>query len=297
MLTDIFACRYEETPIWRTFDESARRLLVQGFRIVGEQLFPYYYSDGKEKAGLKETWDSLNKQLAMELGLKDLSAPTMGFYNPQKQWVSHTNTKIAICENFVCAEYNDSVTADQFIKERLSFIEIAFRRRENEIAKINADLPAELSKAKLKSARVRRGIHVPGNFEDSVQAGNDRLNANFRSSCEELNERFRQARAKLDYHNGFIQFSLDAATTDQVERPFWALVSHPKWQNVDHDMKEALDLRDSGGRDPAFHSAKALESTLKIISDEKGWSTRKERGAGDYLNHLRAKKNGKFIDD
>jgi len=296
MLTDIFAYRYLDTPLWQDFDESSRRLLVQGFRIVSEQLFPYY-SDGKERAGAKEKWDSLNKQLAMELGLNDLSPPAYAYYNPQKQMISGTNSKLTVCEKYVCAEYDSAVPADQFIKERLSFIEIAFRRREVEIVNINAKLPAQLLEAKKQSAMPSRGIRLPGNREDGVRALNESINASFRSSCRELNERFKQARTKLDYHNGFIQLSSDSKTTDQVERPFWSLVAAPKWKNVDLDMKEAIDLRDSQGRDPALHSAKALESTIKIISDEKGWTTGTEKGAGAYLNNLRAKKNGEFIND
>ena len=33
-------------------------------------------------------------------------------------------------------------------------------------------------------------------------------------------------------------------------------------------MKEALDHRDTGQRDAAFYAARALESTIKIISDK-----------------------------
>ena len=116
----------------------------------------------------------------------------------------------------------------------------------------------------------------------------------FRESCDELNERFRQAGAKLDYHNGFIQISPDELTKDQIERPFWNLVSAPEWENVDQDMKEAIDQRDAGGRDPAWYAARALESTIKIISDERGWTTSKEKGAKNYLDKLRSQKNGGF---
>jgi hypothetical protein len=63
---------------------------------------------------------------------------------------------------------------------------------------------------------------------------------------------------------------------------------------VDHDIKEAIDLRDTHGRDPAFYAARALESTIKIISDEKGLSTAKERGAHNYIDNL--KRDG-FIEE
>jgi hypothetical protein len=47
MLTDIFAYRYAGVPLWQTFGESERRLLVQGVRILTEHICPYWY-DGKE---------------------------------------------------------------------------------------------------------------------------------------------------------------------------------------------------------------------------------------------------------
>ena len=56
-------------------------------------------------------------------------------------------------------------------------------------------------------------------------------------------------------------------------------------------MKEALDLRDSDGRDPAFYAARALESTIKIISDRKGWTHGKEKGAHNYIDNLASKAN------
>ena len=298
MLTDIFAYRYLETPIWNTFDENSRRLLVQGFRIVSEQLFPYYDFNGKASSGSKEKWNSLNKQLAMELGLKDLSPIVYGFYNPQKIWVSGPYTELAVCENFVCADFDGSVSADQFIKERLSFIEIAFRRREAEIDAINANLPKALEEASIQAKQVPlRSIRIPGDRVEAARAINKALNNRFEASCNELNQRFKQARVKLHYHNGFIQIAEDALTTEEIEQPFWNLVKDQMWLNVDHDMKEALDLRDSNGRDPAWYAAKALESTIKIISDEKGWSHGKERGAVNYLDNLRSKANGEFIND
>jgi hypothetical protein len=45
----------------------------------------------------------------------------------------------------------------------------------------------------------------------------------------------------------------------------------------------AFDLRDSQGRDPAFYAARALESTIKIISDDKQLTTGREKGAANYI--------------
>ena len=61
-------------------------------------------------------------------------------------------------------------------------------------------------------------------------------------------------------------------------------------------MKEALDRRDTDQRDPAFYAARALESTIKIISDDKGWSHGGGTGAHNYLDNFCSVKNGNFIE-
>jgi hypothetical protein len=85
--------------------------------------------------------------------------------------------------------------------------------------------------------------------------------------------------------------STDDLVQKQVETPFWQLLSDPLWANVDTDMKEALDRRDADGRDPAFYAARALESTIKIVSDRKGWTHGGEKGAHNYIDNLASKKN------
>ena len=55
-------------------------------------------------------------------------------------------------------------------------------------------------------------------------------------------------------------------------------------------MKEAIDLRDASGRDPARYAAHSLESTIKIISDEKQLTTGNEKGASNYIDNLRGAK-------
>ena len=60
-------------------------------------------------------------------------------------------------------------------------------------------------------------------------------------------------------------------------------------------MKEAFDRRDGRDRDPALYAAKALESTIKIISDDKGWTHGGEKGAHSYIDNLGSEKNGRFV--
>ena len=79
----------------------------------------------------------------------------------------------------------------------------------------------------------------------------------------------------------------DELISQRVEVPFWNLLNDARWKNVDHDMKEALDLRDTEGRDTAFYAAKALESAIKIISDERKLTSGDERGPANYIDYLR----------
>ena len=92
-----------------------------------------------------------------------------------------------------------------------------------------------------------------------------------------------------------IQFAEDSLVQTEISQPFWAIVSASQWTNVDRDMKEAVDRRDNNGRDAAGYSMRALESTIKIISDLKGWTTGAEKGASNFLDNLQSKANGKFL--
>jgi hypothetical protein len=140
-------------------------------------------------------------------------------------------------------------------------------------------------------------MRLPGSRADGLRVFNESLNGSFRASVDEINERFQRAGPQLNYHNGFIQVATDKLVEDQIERAFWEVVADPVWKNVDIDMKEALDRRDRNDRDPAFYAARALESTIKIISDQKGWTHGGEKGAHSYIDNLGSKKNGSFIQD
>lgn len=150
MPTEIFATRYASVPTWQTFGESERRLLVQAFRIVSEQLLPYFGADGKERDDAKAAWKSMHDRLSMELGLQELSS--RGFWreamlagNKHQYW--QEISWISVCQNFVCAAYTPAVPADRFIKERLSFVEIAFRDREAFVSARNATLEDRITQA------------------------------------------------------------------------------------------------------------------------------------------------------
>jgi hypothetical protein len=285
MLTDIFARRYEQARMWESFSEEPRRLLVQGCQLLND-IRPYYV-DGKENEHGKDFWRRIHDLLARELGLKELSPEYWGFYDKQNQWQGFYNTTVQMCEKWMLVPFDGKMSADRFVKERLSLVEIGFREHEKFVAGLNAKLAENIAAAELFDRRgERKGLRVPGNSADAVRAANVSLNAKFQMAVDELNGRFRQADCQLHYHNGFIQISEDQTVVQEIETPFWKLVAQPKWHNVDHDMKEAIDLRDTGGRDPAFYAARSLESTIKIISGEKQLSTGKEKSAHNYIDKL-----------
>jgi hypothetical protein len=196
---------------------------------------------------------------------------------------------VKVCENWMLQSFNGSISADVFIKDRLSLVELGFRRREQEIAAQNATLQQQIVDAELRAAIRGAGRANPtprNDAAEAVRATNAALNQKFDASFAKLNGRFRQAGYDLNYHNGFIQRTTDDFTSQHIEAPFWGLVGDPKWENVDKDMKEAFDRRDAGTRDPAFYAARALESTIKIISGEKGLTKGGERSAYNYIENL-----------
>jgi len=287
MLTDIFADRYAGVVLFASYGLAEQKLLVQAFRMIEEQLFPYYDHQGKERADAKAIYESLNQRLSMELGLTEISPKHYSYpvsLNGQTttQWATYTPLMMA--KNFVLQPLSHELLADQYVKARLSFVELAFRQREENVAQWVAKLPDRLMWAGFPAAK--KNMLIPGDPQAAERARTQQVVDSFAESVKELNERLLRAGAKLQYHNGFIQPFGDELLATQVEQPFWKLLVDPIWSNIDIDMKEAVERRDNLGRDPAFYALRALESTIKIISDEKGWTTGKERGAANYIDNL-----------
>lgn len=201
-----------------------------------------------------------------------------------------------VCKEFVCAPFKGQRSPDRFVKERISFVELAFRFRDEELQAQTLELPAKIEEAMRRfQQNTSRGIRIPGDLADGLRAFNASINGAFRTLVDELHERLRKAGVPLNYHNGFLQISTDALTQTEIEQAFWSVVSEPIWKNVDIDMKEALDRRDANDRDPVFYAARALESAIKIVSDQKGWTHGSEKGAHNYIDNLGSAKNGAFI--
>ncbi|WBL76039.1 hypothetical protein I3J27_23760 [Bradyrhizobium xenonodulans] len=159
MLTDIFSYRYAQPCIWETFYEEHRRLLVQSYQLLND-LCPYYVGGNEDKRG-KEFWTQIHDLLARELGLKELSPSYIGFYNKQNQWQGFYNTAAQMCETWMFAPYDGKVSADRYVKERLSLVEIGFRQHEKFVAGLNAKLPEKITAAELFDQRgQRKGLRV-----------------------------------------------------------------------------------------------------------------------------------------
>lgn len=234
MLTDIFAYRYLNFPIWKDFSESETRLLNQLYSVVKEAI-PYYTSNGEPIKESIEKWQTLHDDLARELGVDELfkryysytsknhlgqSVPVSGFFS----WNY-------VCEKFVKSEYSSKVNdPDTFMKERISFVELAMRIRYEELETVNASLPRALSQAKVRDANSRHRIHANNSTAERLKVWNKTLNDTYVSQVEEINERFRRAKAPLTLHNGFIQVSTDEVIEKNIANPFWNLVSDPLWK-------------------------------------------------------------------
>lgn len=297
LLTDIFSARYRGRLVFTDVGEAERRLLVQGFQIISSDLFPYYGGDGKVHEVHKTIWSSLNDLLARELGVKTLSpAGYHGTYTyggqQSSQWTLWPLHMVA--ENYLNAPLQPGASADRHMKERLSLFELALCKKLQQMEASKRVLDAHTAAA--KSATILTTVSKPQPFEREFHRINyPKLRASYEAASEEFNARLLQAGVPLNYHNGFIQFSTDDVIEEMIGKPFWSLLGHEKWVNVDIDMKEALDRRDRVERDAGLYAAKALESTIKIVSTERGWTRGVESGASQYIDNLVAQANGRFI--
>jgi hypothetical protein len=213
------------------------------------------------------------KQLARELGAMGLASGPTAEQN---------------CMQFLGEQYglwNDAHRSpDEFFKLRLSLIELLFREAESILRGLS---PRGDVKGWWSLLQKRQQPPTKSAMEQALEA--------VMLGIEELNERFRSANLPVEYHNGIIQRVDDRLTSQQIEAPFWVVVADPIWKNVDADMKEAIDRRDAGKSDASFHALKALESTLRILSEELGRTRGVEKGAGDYIDNLVAPKSERFI--
>lgn len=268
MLTDIFHKRYPRRFLFGDgFPNELRKLLNQAGQIIAQDLFTTV--SVKDKI-YKDSHD----RLAREYGIGILG---------------EGKTYEEICLRLLFEYYdlwnNRHGDQDYFLKMRLGLIELLFRGAEEYLRKEH----------KSNDLGMIASILSKQTFPKSKSTIEIAL-LKFITSVDELNARFREANCPFTYHNGYIQLVEDELTDKEIEEPFWRLVSDEKWKNVDYEMKEAIDRRDAGKEDAVTYALQALESTIKIISDEKGWTTGREKGALNYIDNLVSSSNGRYID-
>jgi AbiJ N-terminal domain 4 len=108
MLTDIFAHRYAQPPMWETFYEEHRRLLLQGYQLLNE-ICPYFV-DGKEDKQGKDFWKRIHDLLARELGLKELTPQYWGFHDKQNNWQGFQNNAAQMCEKWMLVPFDGKIS-------------------------------------------------------------------------------------------------------------------------------------------------------------------------------------------
>jgi len=270
VLTDIFLRRYQ--GVLEYDKDRAKRIVAPTLtqaRLIFEQ-------DVQPKLNLPR---SFYRDLNLQLG-RELSAARLWVIDADNQ---HERCMLYLSETPDFSWGNDAAI-DLHCKTRLSLVELLFRNAEEYARR----LPKKVSM--LDSLRSRDWRKL-----SRLKGRNEALSV-VRKATEELSARLQANGTQLVYHNGLIQIASDVRTTQRIAKPFWEIVADPKWKTVDHEMKEAFDHLDHGQRDAHAHAAMALESTIKIISDEKGWTRGNENGAANYIDHLVSANNGRFIE-
>jgi len=296
-ITDVFFRRYGEVVLRDAYREEDRRLLNQCSKLIAAPLWEIKPGE-KPSADTEVALKTVHKLMADELGVDELS-PLHWFYtinlpNGNKQSTRYDYAFSDVLAKYLNVAFADGLDPDEFIKRRLSVVEIAFQNKWKAVQRDNSLFPEHLERAIVLDAKSMHPEFKRG--EAMVRGSNQALNAAFDAVVHELNERLRLAGYPLTFHNGLLQFTDDELVEIEIAEPFWALVRDPLWKSVDEQMKEALDRRDKNDRTAPFHSASALESCIKIISDEKHWTRGNEKGAAHYIDNLVSAANGRFID-
>lgn len=260
MLSDVFYTRYPETYY---YGNEVSPAMHSFFTQVGHIIFEDICSNLSIPI---EVFTNAHRKLAREIGL--------GRLGPGK-------ADDEVCGRLLYERYdlwdNRHGDAGYFVKVRFSVIELIFR----ELERFVDNLPDS------------KGSHF---FKAGKTPERSEYKKALRVAIDEMNSRFKLAGLPLHYHNGYIQFKDDDMAAAEAEEAFWDLIKDKKWENVDLDIKEAIDRRDNNKKDAVFYAFKALESTIKIISDEKGFTSGGERGAGNFIDNLVSKKNGRLIE-
>ena len=293
VITDIFINRYSDIQL-----NLANSFLVQLFNLyddphVGIRPVLLDKVDGYKDSGFADEHIRIIAQsmhrLCNELGCKDLDKSE--YEDPNWGYKEYR-----VIKNYI---FDTSINPI----EKLSLLEILFRETEHhilsEVKFLEGHIPEyEARSEQIKEMSAQRESHFYNDGEEKLKKAKPQLAQKkeaLHKIQEQINQRLKLHKLPLAYHNGFFQKSADPVIEQQVAQPFWALVSNPKYKNVETDMLEAVHRYDTGGRDPALYAAKALESMIKIVCGDIALTTGKETGAAAFLSHLAGSKSGPVL--
>ena len=261
MITDLFISRHPQKTWYSDRPPPQFQILTsQANQIVFKDLLPALSVD-------EAFFQAIHDAVCRELGMPAL--------NNEPQYYLRVSRFLAEPYDLWRDDHGD---VDFFIKTRLSLMEAIFRAFENEVGQA---APATLATGWFKAAKPQASSLGASKVERAIV---------------ELNQRLRASGIGLQYHSGSLQRADDPLIEDAVTAPCWELLKDPLWTNAERELKEAFEGAAQGDRDAAFHAGKALESVIKIISQERSWTRGNEKGAANYIDNLVSEKNGRFIE-
>lgn len=261
MITDLYISRHPQKT-WYS-DRPAPQ-----FHVLTSQVNQIVFKDVVPALSVDQSFfQAIHDAVCRELGM-----PTL---NNEPQY--HLRVSRFLAEPYDLWR-DDHGDVDFFIKTRLSLIEAIFRAFENEVGQA---VPASPATGWFKAAKPQAPPQGASKVERAIV---------------ELNQRLRASGIGLQYLSGSLQRAEDPLIEDAVTAPCWELLKDPLWANAERELKEAFEGAAQGDRDAAFHAGKALESVIKIISQERSSTRGNEKGAANYIDNLVSEKNGRFID-
>ncbi len=267
-ITDVFHRRYTKNLV-------RGRQVPQSYRDFFNQVAHLLLHDVQNRIQESEVlFQIVQKKLARELSIGLLA---------------NTASAFDACLSYLVQEHQprQGQSADMFVKTRLSLIELTLA--ELELLLDRAEQPPVSADDEPGFSAMFASSASPFAFVWSDNA------SPLRAAIREVNERFQLHDLPYHYHHGVIQEASDDLSMATVQSPFWTITAHQRWASVDREMKEALDSRDQGKPNASFHALKALESALKILSDDLGLTQGGERGAANYIDNLGSKRGKQYI--
>ena len=129
----------------------------------------------------------------------------------------------------------------------------------------------------------------------SFHVNQHRIKLSADEAIDELNERFRRAGVGYRYENGQIVRIDSELIHREVVRPALLYLHKPGFEGPrDEFLKAHRHYRAGETKDAITNANKALESTLRVICDQRGWEYNRGARVSDLLKVIRS--NGLFPD-